>query len=51
MGRYGARLPTPSYFQLMKDFAESSVQDDIVANYEAGMANVLCKMKMKKTFH
>ncbi|KAG4069951.1 hypothetical protein HA402_015175 [Bradysia odoriphaga] len=42
MGRYGARFPHPIGMQEMIDFAESSVQDDIVRNYEAGRTS-LCR--------
>ncbi|KAJ6644136.1 Multiple inositol polyphosphate phosphatase 1 [Pseudolycoriella hygida] len=42
LGRYGSRLPHAPTLQSMIDFAESSIQDDIVRNYEAGRTT-LCR--------
>lgn len=42
LGRYGSRFPHPIGMQQMIDFAESSVQADIVRNYEAGRTT-LCR--------
>lgn len=42
LGRYASRLPHPPALQNMIDFAESSVQGDIVSNYEAGRT-MLCR--------
>ncbi|KAG4073282.1 hypothetical protein HA402_008628 [Bradysia odoriphaga] len=42
LGRYGSRLPVASTIQTMINFVESSIQEDIVSNYEAGRTT-LCR--------
>lgn len=42
LGRYGGRFPFPDLMQEMIEFAQSSIQNDIVDNYNAGRTS-LCR--------